>query len=101
MDVSKIPSKIISAALFRAQNELPDFGLTVEDASTPIFGTPDAVIDSLNLVSFIFILEDEFKKITGKDLKITTENIINSDAPPFQNLKTLEVFLEEKIKSKQ
>lgn len=88
-------SEIITASLNRALNEIP--GADFSDADKKIlFGKPDAILDSLNLVSFVFIIEEEFERLTGRTIKITTQDVLSSNAPPFMNLNSLKQFLSKK-----
>ncbi len=89
-------SEILTGSLNRAINEIP--GADFIDVEMKIlFGKPDAILDSLNLVSFVFILEEEVERLTGMTIKITTQDVLNSEAPPFMNLLTLKQFLSKKV----
>jgi acyl carrier protein len=97
MDTREIFVKVIAPGIERANNEMPGFDLPGLDETTPLYGVKGAILDSLNLISFVFIIEEEFKRVTGKTLKITTQDVLNSDSPPFANLFSLSKFLKEKL----
>lgn len=89
-------NEIIERALDRADREIAGAHLKGLKADTPLFGEGKAALDSLNLVAFIFILEDEFLKFTGKKLKVSAQEILSREACPFRNLSSLETYLQKK-----
>lgn len=76
---------------------MPHFNLENVDSSTVFYGLPGAVLDSLNLVSFVFIIEDEVERVTKKPIKITTEDVLETQTPPFANIENLCHFLQSKM----
>lgn len=87
---------ILKSSFLRATEEIP--GFEAEPVSgLALFDVPGALLDSLNLISFVFIIEDEFERITGKKTKITTEDVLKSTETPFQTTDTLEAFLARRI----
>lgn len=96
MTETEIIEKIIAPALDRADNEMPNFEIKKVSNETPLYGSSDAILDSLNLVTFVFIVEEEFERALGKSLKITTQDVIASEDPPFANLRALATFLKQK-----
>jgi acyl carrier protein len=99
MNSDEIYKNIIGPSVQRANDEMPSFNLPDMDVTTPLYGVKGAILDSLNLVSFVFIIEEEFQRVTGKVLKITTQDVLNSEAPPFANLTALCQFLKVKLES--
>lgn len=99
MDSKKIYENILIPAIQRANNEMPGFDLPHINEATPLYGVKNAILDSLNLVSFVFIIEEEFQRFTNKTLKITTQDVLNTDEPPFANLQSLTSFLKAKTES--
>jgi hypothetical protein len=97
MDENKIYEDIISPALQRADDEMPNFQLTQLKKETPLYGVQGAMLDSLNLISFVFIVEEEFERASGKKLKVTTQDVLNPENPPFANINALIVFLKGKL----
>lgn len=89
-------NQVIQNALTRADNELAGVRLKGLSPEVNFFGGKGSALDSLNLVSFIFILEEEFTKVTGKPIKITTQDILSKDDAPFRNLNSLESWLTRK-----
>lgn len=98
MSLEKIMEHIIQPALDRAGDLIPYFEVPKEPSRLILFGLPGAVLDSLNLVSFVFILEEEVERATGVQIKITTQDVIETETPPFSSLGNLEQFLSRKIK---
>jgi hypothetical protein len=97
MKKDEIFQTIINTSLKRAIEEVPHLQRTLVQEKTPLFGVPDAILDSLNLITFVFIVEEEFQRFTGKVLKFTTRDILNTSNPPFSNLGSLAQFLENKL----
>lgn len=88
---------IIEKTLERAVNELAGVRLENISFDQNFFGGDGAVLDSLNLVSFIFILEDEIRSVTGKSVKVSTNDILSKAEAPFKNLRSMETWLTKKI----
>lgn len=96
MTNDKWAHEIIQAAVTRASLELPGFPSEAKKEAL-LFGSATALLDSLSLVSFVFILEDEFKRVSGKNLKVTTQDVLVSHRPPFKNLDSLAEFISQKL----
>ena len=88
---------IIERTLGRAENELTGVRLKNITPDQNFFGGSGAALDSLNLVSFIFILEDEILSVTGKKLKVSTNDILDKQEAPFRNLRSMEAWLTRKL----
>jgi hypothetical protein len=97
MDENKIYELIITPALQRADEEMPNFELSQMKRETPLYGVQGAMLDSLNLISFVFIVEEEFERVSGKKLKVTTQDVLNPSNPPFANINALILFLKGKL----
>ncbi len=91
----KIRSVIVSS-IERGDLELAGVKLNDMSPEAPLFGGKGSALDSLNLVAFIFILEDQFKKVTGKTIKISTQDILSKEECPFRTLASLEGWLSKK-----
>jgi hypothetical protein len=91
---------IILPALQTAINVLP--GIAIPDAKDELvlFGA-DGIFDSLNLVSFVFILEDMVKSTMGIVIKITADDIVGHPLNPFQKVDRLAAFLLIKIENEK
>lgn len=96
MEMKDMAPEIVKRAFTRANKEVPGFEAEASPG-LPLFDVPGAVLDSLNLISFVFILEEEFFKVSGKKLRITTEDVLKTVEPPFRNVEALTLFLSEKI----
>lgn len=97
MDDNKIYESIIAPALQRADDEMPNFQLTQLKKDSPLYGVQGAMLDSLNLITFVFIVEEEFERASGKKLKVTTQDVLNPENPPFANINSLTGFLKGKL----
>lgn len=97
MSTSHDAEKIVLQAISRANDEMPGVDFTDITPSSSLYGKPDAILDSLNLVSFVFIIEEEFEKITSKPLKVSTQDVLDAQNPPFANIPSLKKFLANKI----
>lgn len=97
MDDKQIIETIIQPALQRADDEMPNFQLTKLKDDSPLYGVPGAMLDSLNLITFVFIVEEEFQRVTGKAIKVTTQDVLNPVNPPFSNIKSLTGYLKAKL----
>lgn len=86
----------INNSLTRADNELAGVKLVNLSPDQNFFGGKGSALDSLSLVSFIFILEEEFAKATGKAIKIATQDILSKEEAPFRNLNSLESWLRRR-----
>lgn len=96
MTNEKLAYDIVQAAVARAGRELAGFPMKTNE-DTLLFGSTAALLDSLSLVSFVFILEDEFNRISGKPLKVTTQDVLVSHRPPFKSVHSLTVFIQQKF----
>ena len=97
MELDAIRNNIVMPAIRRANETMPHFNLENVDATTVFYGLPGAVLDSLNLVSFVFIIEDEVARQAKKAIKITTEDVLETQTPPFANIENLCRFLQDKM----
>ena len=97
MEIDAIRNEIVVPAIHRANETMPHFNLDNVDDTTVFYGLPGAVLDSLNLVSFVFIIEDEVERKTKKTIKITTEDVLETQTPPFANIGNLCRFLQNKM----
>ncbi len=98
MRADEILSEIVRPAIERASREIPNLNFKDYTDATPLYGMPGAVLDSLNLVSFVFLLENFIESHFKKKIEITTADVLNSDSPPFANVHSLSQFLAEKLK---
>lgn len=99
MNSKEILEKIISPSIETANLTMPNFKLDQLNQDTIFYGKENAVLDSLNLVSFIFILEEQIEKVSQKKVTITTQDVLDSNQPPFLNLENLIFFINKKINS--
>lgn len=96
MTENEILEQIVMHAFRRANAEIPNLRLGIVNESTPLYGPLGSVLDSLNLVSFVFLLENVIEEKMHKKITITTADVLNTEHPPFANILTLSKFLKEK-----
>jgi acyl carrier protein len=63
-----------------------------KDPKTPLFGV-DAVLDSLQLLTFIAAVEEQAQTLTGKPIPVNLD-IIDSDDHALDTLGTLAAYLD-------
>lgn len=96
MTENEILEQIVMYAIKRANAEIPNLRLDNVTHSTPLYGPLGSVLDSLNLVSFVFLLENIVEEKMHKKITITTADVLNTEHPPFANVLTLSKFVREK-----
>jgi hypothetical protein len=94
---AQIMQNIILPAIEQAKSQIPYFACENPTDQTPLYGVSGAVMDSLNLVTFIFILEDAVAKVVGRPFSIDTQDILNEGQNPFSNLRALAQFLKTRF----
>lgn len=96
MDVPQLAREIVASAVGRANTEIAGFEVDLHDA-VALFDGPGAVLDSLGLITFVFILEEEFAAKAHRSMKITTQDLLNGQAP-FKTVASLIAFMGEKLR---
>jgi acyl carrier protein len=91
-----IMDTVILPAIRTASQRVPRFSLQSAGESTPLYGSQGASLDSMGLVSFIFILEEEFQKSLGRPIKISAQDVLRGGDNPFSSLSALARFLKSK-----
>lgn len=100
MTSDQVMNRILLPALETAKATLP--GLDRAEtftAETSIYGTERGLLDSLNLVSFVMIVEDEIKRETGRELQISARDVFGAESNPFATLRDFSHFLAKKLES--
>lgn len=97
MNTADIKSQILLPAISRANETMPNFFLDKIDDSVVFYGRPKAILDSLNLVSFVFILEEQIEERLKVKITITTQDVLDTEKAPFGSLENLSQFLLNKI----
>ena len=96
MTEREILNQIVMPAIKRADAEIPNLRLNNILESTPLYGLSGSVLDSLNLVSFVFLLENIIEEKMNRKIVISTADVLNTEYPPFANILTLSKFLKGK-----
>ncbi|MEQ1721814.1 MAG: hypothetical protein ABL930_01470 [Pseudobdellovibrio sp.] len=97
MTTDLIIEKIIAPCLKKASLGIPNVSEIKSFDGLILYGEESAVLDSLNLVGFIFLIEEQIQATFGVDIKFSAEDILNTDARPFLNIKNLSLFLLHKV----
>lgn len=101
MNTTDIRNNILLPAIARANESMPNFFLDKIDDSVVFYGRPKAILDSLNLVSFVFILEEQIEESLKVKITITTQDVLDTETAPFANLENLSQFLLGKVQAAQ
>ncbi|MGZ3690656.1 MAG: hypothetical protein ACXVAX_04085 [Pseudobdellovibrio sp.] len=94
---SEIINEVILPCLEKACSEIPNFKMKGDSLELILFGRKGAVLDSLNLVNFIFLIEDRIQTNFKIRIKFETDDILNKEQKPFLNIENLAGFLEKKM----
>ncbi len=76
---------------------MPNFFMEKTDGNIVLYGKPNAVLDSLNLVSFVFLLEEEIEIVLGAKIIISTQDVLDPENLPFASLDNLSEFIIRKL----
>lgn len=101
MNTTEIRNSILLPAITRANETMPNFFLEKIDDSVVLYGKPKAILDSLNLVSFVFILEEMVEELLNIKITITTQDVLDTETAPFASLENLSHFLLGKVQAAQ
>lgn len=62
-----------------------------------LYGTESSLLDSLGLVSFLFILEEVIEQETGRKIKFSAEDIMSPAINPFSSIKEMVSWLAKML----
>lgn len=99
LTVQDIYNKIVLVAIEKAKDSIAGFRGQKIDEKTCLFGESGAILDSLNLVSFVFILEETAADVAGRKITIAAEDLSDTENNPFRDLLSLSRLLERKLES--
>lgn len=97
MTKEEIVKQVIISTIKKAESTIPNFKILTINESINIYGGANALLDSLNLISFIFLLEEEIEVKLKLKFKFETRDILLTENPPFANLDNLVNFICSKI----
>jgi acyl carrier protein len=80
--------EIILHALKNLNDELPDDDKFDAGPNTPLFG-PNAMLDSLALVSVIVDVEADVSTELGRSISLTDDRAMSQEISPFDDVQTL------------
>lgn len=95
----QIIETIIKPCLEKANVFIPHVEVKNNLENVIFYGQEQAILDSLNLVNFIFLIEEQVLEVYKTNLKFETEDILNTELKPFLNVNNLSKFLELKMKA--
>ena len=99
MTEGQIMEKVLLPAIQRANLTLPNFCVEHPTDETALYGNDRALLDSLNLVSFVFIVEEILEKAAGRSVTISAADVLNQEVNPFSSLRALAIFLTSKLET--
>ena len=88
---------VVLPSLIHSSRVIPDIVQFDNPDLVILYGEEGAIFDSLNLVNFIFIVEEKIETELKISFKFTTEDILNTDSKPFLNAQSLATFLEKRF----
>ncbi|MGZ3691212.1 MAG: hypothetical protein ACXVAX_06900 [Pseudobdellovibrio sp.] len=97
MQTSDVLQSVVLPSLKSAFEIIPHLATTENPSSAVLYGEEGALFDSINLVNFIFIVEEQISKTLKTDFKFSTEDILNTEERPFLSADNLARFLQNKI----
>jgi hypothetical protein len=97
MQKEEIFSQIIGPALEIASATMPGIDLKKLTPDLILYGASGAILDSINLVSFIFILEETLKNVLGREFRITAQDMFGRVRNPFSSLTELTDFIDSQL----
>ncbi|PIE80809.1 MAG: hypothetical protein CSA15_01505 [Candidatus Delongbacteria bacterium] len=87
--IEKIIEKTIDEINKSLKNEIP------KDDSSELLGKS---LDSLSVINFIVILEENINKIGNIEIVLTNDDSIFSEPSPFRTIETLKLYLKKIMK---
>lgn len=96
-----VRENVIMPAIQKANETMPNFFLSKIDENIVFYGRPKAILDSLNLVSFVFILEEQVENYFKIKITITTQDVLDTETAPFASFDNLSQFLLLKIQEQK
>ena len=85
--------KDIITKAFEKLNEIRENKFILNE-DTKFIGN-EGILDSLDLVNFIILIEEEIFNKTGKQITLVNENAFSRTKSPFYNMETLSKYIEE------
>lgn len=97
MNQRNLVETVVRACLVRARDTIPFFPQEYDLNGIVLYGAPGAVLDSLNLVAFVFLIEEEVTRQLKLAIEITTDDVLGANQNPFSSAACLREFLEAKL----
>ena len=85
---------IVYPAVDEIKHVLPEGAKLHRSPETVLFGN-GAVLDSINLVNFILAVEERAEAVTGRQIRLVTENAMSRSKSPFKTLQTISDYVDE------
>ena len=78
-------------------NKVFNQGGQVQLSKDALLSGNNGSLDSLELVNFIVVVERKIKEVSGKELRLVTEDTLRSTSSPFLTLAGLAKFIQERL----
>lgn len=85
---------IVYSVVDEIRQSLPE-GIDLKRSPTTVLFGKGAVLDSVALVSFILAVEERVEVVTGKQIRLVTENAMSRSKSPFRTLQTISNYVDE------
>jgi len=89
---NNVIDRIISEAISEVNKQLPKRDKISDYKTSEYFGD-NGKLDSLGLINFIVILEEEINKNLNIQTTLAKEELINTENSPFKNYKNLSEYI--------
>ena len=96
---SEIIEKVIQPSLVMAEQSIPFFEIAGPLSDLVLYGAPGARLDSLGLVSLVFLIEENVEKVLGLKIQFTTQDVLDQTLNPFASVANLSRFLKKRIQT--
>lgn len=97
MSEQEIIDRLVVPALKRANAELPGFHVDHPGRGTLLFGSAGEMNDSLLLISFILLLEEQIEQATGRKFTISADDLYRERSFPFASVESLALYLSARL----
>ncbi len=91
-----ISEQVIAPAVAEYNQTFGD-SARIQEAKDAILSGQGGTLDSLELVNFVVMVERNIRTVTGKDIRLVTEQALALNPSPFLNLRNLEKLIADKV----
>ncbi len=97
MTDQEIFQEIIVPTFEKCAQNTPHFKDVRPELSTQLYGTSQALLDSMGLVAFIFVLEEVLCNKVGTKVEFATDEIIDTSTNYFARVDSLIPLIQKKM----